>query len=66
MLANERPHHHGELGDVLRGLLVRLRVRTHPRRRDSTLWEGLAINRLAGIPCPLWGPPRLRGPARTG
>jgi CBS domain-containing membrane protein len=36
----ERPHHHGELGDVLHGLLVRLRLRSHDARRDSTLWLG--------------------------
>lgn len=36
----ERPHHHGELGDVLHGLLVRLRLRSHEARRDSTLWLG--------------------------
>src|SRR5215472_1398677 len=36
----EIPHHHGELGDVLHGLLVRLRVRPYARRRDSTLWLG--------------------------
>lgn len=33
--------HHGELGDVLHGVLVRSRVRPrHHRRRDSTLWIG--------------------------
>jgi CBS-domain-containing membrane protein len=33
-------HHHGELGDVLHGLLVRLGARPHARRRDSTFWLG--------------------------
>lgn len=33
--------HHGELGEVLHGLLVRARVhRSHHVRRDSTLWIG--------------------------
>ncbi len=36
----ERPHHHGELGDILHGLLVRLRVRAPMDRRDSVLWIG--------------------------
>ncbi|HEY1816559.1 MAG TPA: hypothetical protein VGG74_29635 [Kofleriaceae bacterium] len=31
--------HHGELGDVRQGLLVRTRKRT--QRRDSTFWIGL-------------------------
>jgi len=34
------PKHHGELGDVLHGLLVRLRLRAHHERRDDTLWLG--------------------------
>ena len=38
-MADER--HHGELGDVLHGLLVRSRVRHRQHvRRDSTLWIG--------------------------
>lgn len=38
-MADER--HHGELGDVLHGLLVRSRVRArHGVRRDRTLWIG--------------------------
>jgi CBS domain-containing membrane protein len=37
----DRPHHHGELGDVLHGLLVRSRLRSHAGRRDSTLWLGV-------------------------
>jgi CBS-domain-containing membrane protein len=37
---HERQHHHGEAGDVLHGLLVRLRVRSNAERRDSTLWVG--------------------------
>jgi CBS domain-containing membrane protein len=36
----DRPHHHGELGDVFHGLLVRLRLRPHHQRRDSTSWLG--------------------------
>lgn len=36
----DRPHHHGELGDVLHGLLVQLRVASHAQRRDSTFWIG--------------------------
>jgi hypothetical protein len=32
------PHHHGELGDVLHGL--RLRLRPHAQRCDSTFWIG--------------------------
>jgi CBS domain-containing membrane protein len=32
--------HHGELGDVLHGLLVRFRLRSSAHRRDSTLWLG--------------------------
>ena len=44
-----REHHHGELGDVLHGLLVRLRVRTHVQRRDSTFWLGAFALLNAGI-----------------
>lgn len=33
--------HHGELGDVLHGLLARGRRRRRHMRRDSTLWIGL-------------------------
>ena len=32
--------HHGELGDVVHGLLVRARARSSAQRRDSTLWLG--------------------------
>jgi CBS-domain-containing membrane protein len=39
-MRKDRRHHHGELGDVVHGLLVRARLRTHERRRDSTLWLG--------------------------
>lgn len=36
----ERRQHHGELGDVFHGLLVRLRLRSREARRDSTAWLG--------------------------
>lgn len=36
----ERPHHHGELGDVLHGLLDRLGMRRAPARHASTAWVG--------------------------
>lgn len=34
------PHHHGELGDVVHGLLVRARLRTPEHRHDSTFLLG--------------------------
>jgi CBS domain-containing membrane protein len=39
----ERPHqHHGELGDVVHGLLVRLRIRSPAqKRRESVFWLGM-------------------------
>jgi CBS-domain-containing membrane protein len=33
--------HHGELGDVVHGLLVRAGARSSAQRRDSTLWTGM-------------------------
>jgi hypothetical protein len=62
-----RLHHHGELGDVLHGLLVRGRLRSAVARRDSLLalvFQGLVINRIAGVPHPLWAP--RAGATETG
>jgi hypothetical protein len=104
---HERQHHQGELGDVLHGLLVRLRIRSHAERTDSTFWlgafalvnggvstalmalgalatgaplvfpslalfvailllvlQGLVINRISGIPYPIWAPGNRPVPPR--
>lgn len=53
----DKPQHHGELGDVLHGLLVRLRVRSPGQRRDSTPWIGAFAMVNGGISIGLmtWG-----------